>query len=1019
MSRFDPFTLPGPRWWAVAAHRPFLRDVAAGLLDWLGPEPPVRLTDLLVLLPNRRAARAFTAALAEVSDRPVLLPQVRPLGDLEADEPPFAPAALELDLPPPLDPLTRRFELAALAARLMDQPAPVGALALGEALGRFLDAVYLEEVERPERVVDLVEADLAEHWREAARLLSGALELWPKRLAELGASDPSRRRAALLRRLAAHWDAQPPAHPVIAAGSTGTLPAAAAVLAAVARAPQGAVILPGLDLDLPDAVWDQIEDQHPQAALKTLLDRHEVARADVRNWPTPAGAEPEARRGRARQRLLNEALRPAEATDAWRGAIRDWRAREAGSGRDPVEEGLAGLTVLIARHEDEAAAAIAVKMRETLETPGLTCALVTPDLELSRRVVARLGRWGVKPDVSAGVALDQTPAGSLVELAARWLAEPLSPQLILAALKHPLTVLPGTPEALEGRDALEAAALRGAPPRDLADLRKRLQAARQPDRRGRPTPDWKLAQLARAGDLVTALEAALAAARAPFVADEAPADSATRALVGLVETLAGAEAWSGADGEAAAALLTRLIDAGPALGPVGRAALPALVRELLAAEPIRQGGATHPRLRILGAIEARLVRAGVMILAGLEEGVWPAGPQVDPFLSRAMRKALSLPAPERRLGQTAQDFVQAAAAPDVTLVHIERRGTQPTVRSRWLWRLEMMALGANAAPAVDTATLALARALDAPADAAQLAPRPAPRPPLARRPTSLYVTAVERWVRDPYAIYARYILGLERLRRPGEAFAAAVRGDVVHAAIERLALEHPDTLPLDAAARLERDILRGLVEAGFAPAALAREQVLARAMAGWLADFEARRRRPGVIRAVEAQGTLTLDIAGAPFTLKARADRIEIADGRATVLDFKTGQEPNRKVVAAGFAPQLTLTAAILQAGGFPDLPSASPEALTYVRLTGRGEIGKVVEVGAPTGKDPRTAEDLAAGALDGLRHRVEVFRNPDTPYLSWTAPQFARGLDGDYDVLARVWEWRVVGEDSATEEAS
>ena len=228
-----------------------------------------------------------------------------------------------------------------------------------------------------------------------------------------------------------------------------------------------------------------------------------------------------------------------------------------------------------------------------------------------------------------------------------------------------------------------------------------------------------------------------------------------------------------------------------------------------------------------------------------------------------------------------------------------------------------------------------------------------------------------------------------------------------------------DALPPDAAARLEHDILDGLVEAGFAPAALAREQVLARAMAGWLATFEAGRRRPGVIRAVEAQGGLTLDIAGAPFGLKARADRIEIADGRATVLDFKTGQEPSRKAVAAGFYPQLTLTAAIVQAGGFPDLPPAPPEALTYVRLTGRGEIGKVVEVGAPTGKDARTAEELAAEALDGLRRRVEVFRNPDTPYLSWTAPQFARGLDGDYDVLARVWEWRVVGADGLAEEAS
>ncbi|HEV7353514.1 MAG TPA: double-strand break repair protein AddB [Brevundimonas sp.] len=1013
MSRFDPFAPAGPRWWAVAAHRPFLRDVAAGLLDWLGPEPPERLSDLLVLLPNRRAARAFTAALAEVSDRPVLLPQVRPLGDLEADEPPFTPGALGFDLPPPLDPLTRRFELAALAARLMDHPAPVRALALGEALGGFLDAVYLEEVERPGRVVDLVEADLAEHWREAARLLGGALELWPARLAELGASDPSQRRAALLRRLAEHWDAAPPAHPVIAAGSTGTLPAAAAVLAAVAGAPQGAVILPGLDLDLPDPVWDQIEDQHPQAALKALLTRAGVAREAVRTWPAPEDA-----RGRARQRLLNEALRPAEATDAWRGALKAWTAREAGSGREPVREALAGLRTLTARHEDEAAAAIALKMRQALETPGLTCALVSPDLDLSRRVEARLARWGVRPDVSAGVPLDQTPAGGLVELVARWLAAPLSPHLILAALKHPLTTLPGAPEALAGRDALEAAALRDAPPRDLADLRKRLLKAREPDRRGRPPSADQLGQLARADALVTVLDQALAAARAPF-APEAPAGDAARALVGLVETLAGPEAWSGADGEAAAGLLTRLIEAGPALGPVSRDDLPALVRELLAAEPIRQGGATHPRLRILGAIEARLVRADVMILAGLEEGVWPAGPQVDPFLSRAMRKALDLPSPERRLGQTAQDFVQAAAAPDVTLVHIERRGGQPTVRSRWLWRLEMMAMGAKAAPEVDTATIALARALDAPAGPARLAPPPTPRPPLARRPSSLYVTAIERWVRDPYAIYARYILGLDRLRRPGESFAAAARGDAVHTAIERLGERHPDAVPADAAAQLEHDILAGLVEAGFGPAELAREQVLARTTAAWLAAFERRRRRPGLTRAVEASGALTLDLTGGPFTLKARADRIEVADGRAEVLDFKTGMTPTRKAVAAGFSPQLTLTAAILQAGGFDGLPAAPPAALTYVRLSGRGEGGEEIDVGAPAGKDPRTAEDLAAEALDGLRRRVEAYRDPATPYRSWTAPRFARGLDGDYDVLARVWEWRVVGDDGAAEEGS
>nr|WP_316629580.1 hypothetical protein [uncultured Brevundimonas sp.] len=134
---------------------------------------------------------------------------------------------------------------------------------------------------------------------------------------------------------------------------------------------------------------------------------------------------------------------------------------------------------------------------------------------------------------------------------------------------------------------------------------------------------------------------------------------------------------------------------------------------------MRTGGATHPSLRILGAIEARLIRADRMILAELEEGVWPQAAPTDPFLSRPMRKALGLPPPERRLGQTTQDFVQAACADEVILVHSERRGGQPAVRSRWLWRLEMLTRGADAkdtpvALSRPTTVLDWARALDAP-----------------------------------------------------------------------------------------------------------------------------------------------------------------------------------------------------------------------------------------------------------------------------------------------------------------
>ena len=98
-TRFDPFQpfpqaaahrvggdreRSGPRWYAIEARRPFLEDLAAGVLDWLGDRPPEALSDAVILLPNRRAARAFTAALSnQAGGRPLLLPQVRPHGDLE------------------------------------------------------------------------------------------------------------------------------------------------------------------------------------------------------------------------------------------------------------------------------------------------------------------------------------------------------------------------------------------------------------------------------------------------------------------------------------------------------------------------------------------------------------------------------------------------------------------------------------------------------------------------------------------------------------------------------------------------------------------------------------------------------------------------------------------------------------------------------------------------------------------------------------------------------------------------
>lgn len=1034
MNAFDPFTGSAPRWYAIPAHRPFLEDLAAGVLGWLGERPPEALSDATILLPNRRAARAFTGALSKLSGgRPVLLPQVRPLGDLEEDEPPFTPGALGLDLPPAIAPLTRRFEMARMIVEQFDSDlTPMRALDLADALAGFLDSCQLEEVPDPERVATLVDGEMAEHWERSAEFLSLGVVAWPRRLAELGLVDPAWRRATLLRRLAALWDAHPPTQPVIAAGSTGTVPAAADVLGAVARAPMGCVVLPGLDLDLDDRVWDQIDEdneQHPQRALKRLLERHAVDRRAVRPWfRSPATPQAE-QRGQSRQRLLNEALRPADATGDWRAAIRDIRARAVDAGRavDPIAEGLQGLSVLTLRHDEETAAAIALMMRETLETPNpdgtvRTCALVTPDQALGRRVAARLERWGIVADASAGQPLNRMPAGVLVELCVRWMASPTDPQVLLGLLKHPLVRLD-----LGGRDAdraiaaFERLALRGPRQSRFDRIGRKLDKAAQADRDGRPPSDHRLEQAALARALSDHLEKRVTTARACFAPD-APLDAAARALTMLIEALAGQNAWAGSDGEAAAGLLSNLITGGAALGAVSPGDLVELTQGLLADTVVRTGGATHPSLRILGAIEARLVRADRMILAGLEEGVWPQGAPIDPFLSRPMRKALGLPPPERRIGQSAQDFIQAACADEAVLIHTERRGGQPAVRSRWLWRLDMLTRGADAdqTPVAVAAPAHVAdwtRALDAPARATpDYARRPAPTPPVERRPRELPVTGVERWVRDPYAVYAQRILGLKVLDRPGASAEAMARGNAVHEAIEQMVRTWPDTLPEDCADQIEGFLIDAMTEAGFEDAALARERPLARNCARWLEQFERDRRARGATLLIEQSGALTFDAPGGPFTLTARADRIELDAAGAAVMDFKTGQTPSQKQVVQGFAPQLTLTAAILAEGGFPAPPTEANELL-YVKVTGRRDPGKVDDVSRQGRGNTLSAAQLATRELERLKLGVAAFDDPATPYASWVAPQFMGNFGGNYDHLARVWEWHVVGgEDEVSE---
>ena len=621
----------------IPAGVPFVEALAAGLLAEADGAPPA-LADVLVLLPTRRACRLLAEAFVRRSGgRALLLPRIQPLGELDAAEV-LLEGGLELALPPAIGPLRRQW----LLARLFERAGwrATHALRLADELAALLDELQTERVPLA-ALSRLVPDHLAEHWQKNQAVLAVIAEAWPQVLAGEGALDPAERRHRLLSELAAAWRAAPPAARVVAAGSTGSIPATRALLGAIAALPRGTVVLPGLDQEMDEASWRSLDPGHPQYGLRQLLEALGVERATVGAWSAPAvaGTTP------ARARLLGEVMRPAATIAAWQHLP------------PPAPAAMRGLA--IEQHPDlpGEALALALRMRAALETPALTAALVTRDRQLARRVAAELHRWGIEVDDSAGTPLDQTPPGAFLLLTARLVVEGLSPVALLAALKHPLAGGQDRAAFRERVRALELACLRG--PRlsggfsgILAELAREERRAKDDRARQRFAASAAfvrdLAQLAR-----------------PFreLAEKPAVDLAAllSAHLEFAEALAGAALWAREAGEAAAALGAELLDA-VAADRIAPAAYPAVLAQLMAARPVRSRAPKHPRLRIWGQLEARLQHADLLLLGGLNEGTWPALADPGPWLSGGMREALGLSPIERRIGLAAHDFVEAACA---------------------------------------------------------------------------------------------------------------------------------------------------------------------------------------------------------------------------------------------------------------------------------------------------------------------------------------------------------------------
>ncbi len=979
--------------YSIAAHRGFADALAAGLLARYA-EPEFGLARLTLLLPSSRAARIVSEAFVRLSAGGLLLPRMAVAGDLDLDETLgalFDDMGAGAEIPPAADPVRRWLRLADMLGEVDGDAAGKGAARLRRAreIAGTMDRLLVEDV-APEslmsdEVVGIV-GDLADHWRSSTVIFLKVQQMWLAELAARGAIDAPARRNLLFAHAAQKWANAPPTSPIVAAGVTSASPALARLLKVIAGLPQGAVVLPDLDLAMDDEVWEALgaagmgdgpDDPpfargdavtHPQYHLKLLLNRMGVARGEVRNWHRAgiAAAPPE------RSRAISNLFLPPAASVRWAGLAADQRR-------------LGGVQLMESGHPGEEATAIAILLREALEVPERRAALITPDRALAARVAAQLARWNIAADDTAGQPLTQTAAGRVLLLLAELLAEDAAPVPLIALLTHPLVG--------RGEDDSMGRA------RWLEQARRLDHALRGP----RPAPGLApLAGLAKEKGLET-WWAGAEAMLAPLFAlpQDAPLEASLDALCAAAEALCGLGLWGNADGRALAQFVEGLREAAREAGAeLDPRELKSMLHEAMDRVSVRPPWGGHPRVAIYGLLEARMARADLIVCGGLTEGVWPASPAPDPLLPPPVLRALGVPGADFRIGLAAHDLAGALGAPEVVLSWARRDAGAPVIPSRFVLRIKAM-LGDNADKHEETRAVMLAQAIDN-ADPAPPYPRPRPMPSAEQRRVEVSATGLDRLRSDPYQFYASAVLELKALDGLDAEPSPAWKGIAVHEILEKWHEQGgaPGTLLPIADQVLQKMNAHPLMRGLWRPR-LFRGLEWIDATVGELADAGRN------VAASEVWGDMHVD----GIRVHGRADRIDrLADGTLAIVDYKTGMPPSRRMVRQGYSLQLGVIGLIAAAGGFKEA-AGDPTEFEYWSLAkdkkrradnGFGYVEEPFKTAkAKDGLDKEEFLEVTRGHLENAIARWITGNNPFTARLNLDVPVY-----NDYDQLMRLDEW-------------
>ena len=972
----------------VSFARCFLDALASKILEDI-KDDYLALCDITIFLPNRRAIKSLTETFLRMANGKVmLLPKMLSLGDINEDDLVLL-SAKEINLEPLIDDIERQLLLSLLVRKKFEQQGKnisyESALSLASELISLIDETIIYDADLS-KVKQIVADEFAKHWQETIAFLSIITDNWDLILNERNQTQKASRQKILVDEQILNWQQNQPQNKIIMAGFANYQPTIAKMLKTVANLPNGQVIFYGLDNNLDDEAFAKINELHPQYGFKQFLSFLNVNRKDILELDF-SDKEIKANGNTfnyTRVLLGSEIMRPSAATSSWSNIT------------DINDEALLGLNVITFKDQREEALSIALMMRNVLENKGLTCALVTPNRSLARRVASELERWNIIVDDSAGKPLSKTPVGIFILLTAQMVLNDFNPKDFLATMKHPFACGGIRSNIFRSNvRRLELEILRGiAPKNGFLELINALDDVKNDELRLK-LQKWLETIYSFAQNFIDLTQK-----------PQADFKQMLKAHLEFLESLAATDIQSGAehlwqndDGETAASFIANLYDKADLLKTITPYDYLGILENLMAEQTVRAKYNLHPRLAVLGLLEARLQRYDLMIMGGLNEGVWPADPKIDSFMNQQMRKTIGLSPSDKIIGTMAYDFISHFCSPNVIITRSEKENGTLANCSRWLLRLDAV-LEALELKAFFAKNLAKAQKwhqysvlIDKPDTIKAIMP-PAPCPPLNSRPRSLAVTGVETLMRDPYAVYAKHILRLKALDAINAEAGANEFGSRVHAIIAEFITQNQ-----------KNDDLETLLDIG--KKYLFDEKIAASIQAFWWSNFvsiaqsfiSAQESRQDNIKETfcEIKGSLSFDAPFAPFELYAIADRIDVLkDNSLEIIDYKTGSIPTKKDVLAGFSPQLPLEVVIAKNRGFKDIATTTVSNVIFWELKGRdkSKISSYAEV-----------INQADEALTSFKAIISVFDDENTCYLARPHPSYAPKYS-DYQHLARVKEW-------------